>query len=165
MMAMYEPDYKTCLKHLQAAETTLHEGHSISKSDQSAELARIVSLRVIRAAQDGQLDTAQVGTQSLEAMAQSDRSQAVQVAWHSAAGAVLVAQQKYVDAVIHLQEDPESPLAMRLLWQAYQHIGAHADAEGVAARLSAFNAPTVEQALVVPSFRASLVSQAEQGAR
>jgi tetratricopeptide (TPR) repeat protein len=164
-MAMYEPDYKNCVKHLQAAENALKEGHSISKSDQNAELASIMSLRVIRAAQEKQLDTAQVSAQTLKAMADDNRSQAVQLAWHVALGAVLVAQEKYVEAITHLQEDPESPMALQLLWQAYQQIGAHAEADRVAGRLSAFNAPTVEQALVVPGFRASLVSQAEQGER
>ena len=162
LMGMYEPDYKLSLKHLQAAEGALHEGHSISKSDHEAELARILCLRVSRAAQAGMADSAQAGVQALEAMAQNNRSQVIQLAWHLAEGALLVSQQKYVEAVSHLEEDSESPLALQLLWQAYQQMGAHADAGSVAALLAALNDPTVEQALVVPAFRASLVSQAEQ---
>lgn len=165
LMGMYEPDYKLSLKHLQAAESALHEGHSISKSDRDAELARIWCLRVSRGAQAGMLDSAQAGLQPLEAMAQNNRGQFIQLSWHLAVGALLVSQQKYVEAVSHLEEDSESPLALQLLWQAYRQIGAHADAEGVAARLAALNVPTAEQALVVPAFRASLVSQAEQGPR
>jgi hypothetical protein len=51
---------------------------------------------------------------------------------------------------------------MRLLWKAYAGTGASAEASAVAAKLSALNVPTVEQALVVPQFRASLLSQAGQ---
>jgi hypothetical protein len=51
---------------------------------------------------------------------------------------------------------------MRLLWKAYSGTGATADAQGIASKLAALNVPTVEQALVVPQFRASLVSQARQ---
>jgi len=78
-----------------------------------------------------------------------------------AAGATLAAQGKYPEAISHLEEDTHSPLSMQLLWQAYEKTGAAPDAQAVATRLAAFHAPTIEQALVVPNFRASLVSEAQ----
>ena len=161
LMAMYEPDYKISLKHLQTAENALREGHTISKSDRDAELARILSLRVIRAAQAGPSDAAQVALQRLEAMAQSERNQVIQLSWHTAEGAMLIMQEKYVEAIGQLREDPENPFALELQWQADQHVGAHAEAELVAEQLNVLNVPTAEQAVVVAAFRASLVSQAE----
>ncbi|HET7441727.1 MAG TPA: tetratricopeptide repeat protein [Terriglobales bacterium] len=161
LMAMYESDYKISLKHLQAAESALHEGHTLSKAARDAELARVLCVRVSRAAQAGQSDAAQAALQSLEAMAQNERSQIVQLSWHTAEGAVLLAQEKYVEAITQLREDPENPFALQWQWQAYQHMGAHAEAELIAEQLNVLNVPTAEQALVVPAFRASLVSQAE----
>jgi predicted Zn-dependent protease len=95
-------------------------------------------------------------------MAGKSRSQVIQLCYHGAAGATLVAQGKYAEAISHLQEDSADPLSMRLLWRAYQSTGAASDARTVAAKLATLNVPTVEQALVVPQFRASLVSQARQ---
>jgi hypothetical protein len=73
-----------------------------------------------------------------------------------------MAQEKYGDAISHLEEDTNDPLSMRLLWRAYTGAGAGSQAKAVAAKLAALNLPTVEQALVVPQFRATLVSQAGQ---
>jgi hypothetical protein len=44
----------------------------------------------------------------------------------------------------------------------YGSTGAKDQAEALAARLSGLNMPTIEQALVVPQFRANLLSQAQQ---
>jgi hypothetical protein len=51
---------------------------------------------------------------------------------------------------------------MQLLWRAYKENGSTEQAEAVATRLAAVNLPTVEQALVVPQFRASLTVEARQ---
>jgi hypothetical protein len=51
---------------------------------------------------------------------------------------------------------------MRLLWRAYNSTGATSAAQATASKLAALNLPTVEQALVVPPFRVSLISRAEQ---
>ena len=77
-----------------------------------------------------------------------------------AAGAVLVAPEKYADTIPNLEKD-DNPLSPRFLWKAYGSTGAGTRAEGVAAKLAAMKS-TVEQALVVPQFRASLVSQPGQ---
>jgi hypothetical protein len=106
------------------------------------------------------MDAAGAALTQLEQMAQASRSQVVQLAYHDAAGAVLLAQGKAADAIAHLEEDSDNPVSMRLLWKAYTGSGASSQASAVANKLSALNVPTVEQALVVPQFRASLLSQA-----
>ena len=66
---------------------------------------------------------------------------------------VLVARHKWLEAIPHLEEDSNDPFSMELLVTAYQKAGLTAKSEKMARALSAFNAPTVEQALVVPAFR------------
>ncbi len=65
-----------------------------------------------------------------------------------------MAREKYSEAIPHLEEDSSDPLSMRLLWRAYRNTGATSQAGALAERLAALNVPTVEQALVVPPFRA-----------
>lgn len=162
VLAMYEPDYKAAMKQLQAAQGSLDEAHPISKSDRGDEQARILSVRAERAADAQDVDTATAMLKELEDMAQGSRSQVVQLAYHAADGAVLLAQGKAGEAIAELEEDSTNPMSMRLLWKAYSSTGASADAKAVAAKLAGLNVPTVEQALVVPQFRASLVTQAGQ---
>ena len=165
LMAMYEPDFRTVVKHLQAAENALNDGHPISKNDHDAEWARILCLRARRAGEVHVTELATASVEQLEAMAQNSRSQVIQLSYHAAEGALLMAEEKYAEAIPHLQEDSENPFALQMLWQAYQQTGAQSEAEKVAKRLAALNDPTVEQALIVPAFRASLVSQVEQAPR
>jgi len=161
-LAMYEPDSKLAMKELQAAEYALQEPHELSVTDRNEEQARILRTRAARLAEIEDMDSANKTVSQLEAMAGKSRSQIIQLCYHGAAGATLVAQGKYAEAISHLQEDSADPLSMRLLWRAYSSTGATSDARAVAAKLAGLNMPTVEQALVVPQFRASLVSQAQQ---
>ena len=108
------------------------------------------------------MDSASSAVKQLESMAQKSRSQVIQLCYHAAVGAVLMAQEKYAEAIPHLEEDSANPLSMRLLWKAYVSTGAAVQARTLAAKLAATSVPTTEQALVVPQFRASLVSQAGQ---
>jgi len=86
----------------------------------------------------------------------------VHYSYEASTGALLLAQGKYAEAISHLEEDAENPLTIRLLWKAYSMTGATAQAEQIGAKLVNLNVPTAEQAVVVPRFRASLVSQAKQ---
>jgi len=157
--AMYEPDSGAALKHLQAAEHALGE-HQLSATDRNEEHARILRVKASRLADAGNTAAASEAVDQLAAMAEKSRSQAIQLSYHGAAGALLMAQGKFADAIPHLEEGTDDPLAMRLLWRAYSSTGASQQAQALATRLAAFNVPTVEQALVVPQFRAGLVSQA-----
>lgn len=162
VLAMYEPDPKEALKQLQAAESALAQPRGLSRSDQAEEQARILQIRAMRQTELQPLDAAKATVQQLEKMAASSRSQVIQLAYHSAAGAVLLGEGKFSEAVPHLEEDSSDPLSMKLLWKAYNATGATQSASEVAAKLAALNAPTTEQALVVPQFRASMVSQVQQ---
>jgi Flp pilus assembly protein TadD len=162
VLAMYEPDSKSAMQELQAAESALQEPHELSMTDRNEEEARILRVQATRLAEAEEIESAAKTVSQLETMASKSRSQVIQLCYHGAAGATLVAQRKYADAIPHLQEDSTDPLSMRLLWRAYNSTGAVPEAQAVAAKLAALNVPTVEQALVVPQFRARLVSQARQ---
>ena len=162
ILAMYEPDPKTALKYLQAAQDVLREEHQISASDRDEEQARILRVRAARLAEIQDMDSASKTVKQLETMAGTSRSQIIQLCYHAAAGAVLVAQGKFTEAIPHLEEGATDPESMRLLWQAYNRTGATSEAQAIAAKLAALNLPTVEQALVVPQFRVSLISRAGQ---
>jgi len=159
MMAQCEPDYKPAMKHLQAAENALNEGHEMSRSNRDEERARILRTRATRSAEAQVMDAAAKALAQLETMAQNSHAQVVQLSYHAAAGAVLVAQQKYAEAIPHLEEDSDNPFTLRLLWQAYSETGAHSEAVAVRDKLTSLNEPTFEHAMVVPPFRASMVGQ------
>jgi tetratricopeptide (TPR) repeat protein len=162
VLAMYEPNAKLAMQELQAAEYALQEPHELSVTDRNEEQARVLQVQATRLAEAKDLSSAAKAVSQLETMAGKSRSQVVEECYHGATGAVLLAQGKPAEAISHLQEDSTDPLSMRLLWKAYSGTGAAADAQGIASKLAALNVPTVEQALVVPQFRASLVSQARQ---
>jgi hypothetical protein len=162
ILALYQPNYKSAIKELQAAEYALQEPHEISVTDRNEEEARILQVEAMRSAEGEDMSSAAKALSQLEAMAGKSRSPVIQLCYHAAAGATLMAQGKYAEAISHLEEDSADPLSMRLLWTAYNRTGAAADAQTVASKLALLNVPTVEQALVVPQFRASLVSQARQ---
>jgi tetratricopeptide (TPR) repeat protein len=162
ILGMYEPDAKTAMKQLQAAQEVLEEEHEISASDRDEELARILRVRAARLAEEQDMDSAAKTVNQLETMAGTSRSQVIQLCYHGAAGAVLVAQGKFAEAIPHLEEGTGDPESMRLLWRAYTSTGATSEAQAIAAKLASLNLPTVEQALVVPQFRVSLISRAEQ---
>jgi tetratricopeptide (TPR) repeat protein len=159
ILGMYEPDSKAAMKHLQAALDVMGEEHAISASDRDEEIARILRVRAARLADIQDIDSASNVVTQLETMAGTSRSQVIQICYHGAAGALLVAQRKFAEAIPHLEEGTGDPESMRLLWRAYTSTGATSDAQAIASKLASLNLPTVEQALVVPQFRGSLVSQ------
>jgi len=144
------------------AQQVLQEPHELSASDRNDERARILRVRATRSAAAKDMQTAVEALNQLEAMAEKSRSQTIQLCYHGAVGAVLLAQGSAAEAIPHLEEDSNDPLSMHLLWRAYSSTGARAQAQALAAKLAALNVPTVEQALVVAQFRATALSQAEQ---
>lgn len=162
ILGMYEADSKAAMKHLQAAQDVLRGEHTISASDRDEELARILRVRASRLADLQGIDSASNAVRQLATMAAASRSQVIQLCYHGAAGALLVAQGQFAEAIPHLEEGSGDPESMRLLWRAYNSTGATHDAQAIASKLAALNLPTVEQALVVPQFRVSLSSPAGQ---
>jgi tetratricopeptide (TPR) repeat protein len=162
ILGMYETDPKVALKHLQDADDVLHDKHQISASDRDEEHARILRARVTRLIEMHDMDSAAKALQQLETMAGTIRSAVIELCYHGAAGALLEAEGKFDDAIPHLEEGNSDPESMRLLWRIYSSSGATSQAQAIATKLASLNLPTVEQALVVPHFRVSLVSQAGQ---
>lgn len=162
VLALYEPDPRSSAKHVQDALRALREPREMSVSDHNEELARVLRVQAARAVEAGDTGTATRAVDQLESLAAKSRSRVIQLCYHGASGALLLAQGKSAEAVPELEEDATDPISLRLLWRAYGSTGASAQAQAVAAKLAGLNVPTVEQALVVPQFRASLVSQAGQ---
>jgi len=62
-------------------------------------------------------------------------------------------KQKIQEAIAHLEEDEDNPHSLELLSQAYSISGASDKRHEVEVKLRSSNAPTMEQALVVPVVR------------
>src|SRR5207244_12837603 len=60
---------------------------------------------------------------------------------------------KYNGAIAHLEEGENSAVSLEPLAAAYQNSGDRAQAQHTAETLANFNDPSLEQALVVPTFR------------
>ena len=148
-MAEYQSDDAIALKHLDAADTALRESKTMSESDRAEERSRILRFRAVRAIRAGNQELAGSALHELETMANSSRNAVIQSSHHGAAGAVLMAQQKYAEAIPHLEEDPDDPFSMELLSRAYSQTDAKAKMHLVEAKLHGTNVPTLEQALVV----------------
>jgi len=153
-MAAYQTDDASALKHLEAAETALGHGEDISPMDREEELSRVLRYRTVRAAHAGNTELAQASLQKLVAMTSGSRDTILLSSYHGAAGALLVAQQKWDDAIAQLEEDRDDPFSMQLLSRAYYERGDSMKMHEVEARLRGTNVPTIEQAVVVPEARA-----------
>src|SRR5262249_34354195 len=147
-MAAYQSEEGAALKHLDAAADALTHRSDISPLDRDEELSRILRYRTVRAAQAGNQELAQKSLQKLEAMASSSRNLVIQSSYHGAAGALLASQEKWQDAIAHLEEDSNDPFSMQLLSRAYYQAGAGEKMHEIEERLRATNVPTIEQAVV-----------------
>jgi tetratricopeptide (TPR) repeat protein len=152
-MAAYQSEDAAALKHLEAAEDALGHRQDISPLDRDEELSRILRYRTVRAAHAGNQELAQKALHALESLASGSRNLVIQDSYHGAAGALLAAQEKWQDAIAHLEEDRDDPFSMRLLSRAYFEAGATDKMHEVEARLRGTNVPTIEQAVVVPAAR------------
>ena len=117
-------------------------------------MSHILRIRTVRAARAGNQPLADKSLQQLEALANGSRNRVIQSSYHGAAGALLMDQKKYQDAVAQLEEDQDNPFTMELLVQAYYQTEQTDKLHEVEAKLRGTNMPTMEQALVVPSARA-----------
>lgn len=153
-MAAYQSDDAAALKHLEAADDALGHNNDISPIDRDEELARILRHRTVRAAHAGNAELAQKSLHTLEAMALGSRDTILESSYHGAAGALLAGQEKWQEAIAHLEEDRDDPFSMQLLSRAYYEAGDSVKMHEVEARLRGTNVPTIEQAVVVPEARA-----------
>jgi len=153
-MAEYQADDNAALKHLKLAEESLSHRQTISASDRDEEISRILRIRAVRAARAGNKPLADQSLHQLEALANGSRNRVIQSSYHGAAGALLMDQKKYEDAIAQLEEDQDNPFTMELLVQAYYQTEKPEKLHEAEAKLRGTNTPTMEQALVVPALRA-----------
>jgi tetratricopeptide (TPR) repeat protein len=150
IMAMYQPDSATATKQLDQAEAILAAKKGfVAQADLDEEQARILRVRVER---ETSLAEAQSAVNQLEKMANSGGSVSIERTYHGAAGTLLVAQDNFVEAIPHLQEDFANPLSMKVLLTAYEKSGATEDANTLRKRLEVWRIPSIEEALVAPGF-------------
>jgi predicted Zn-dependent protease len=102
------------------------------------------------------LEVAQKALEPLKSMAQTSRNNLVQQSYHSASGAVLLAEGKFADAISELQFDPRNPLSLELLADAQKDAGDAATQQKTLAVLAAINDERVETAVAAPLARAAL---------
>lgn len=151
--AEYQTDDNVSLKDLKLAEEALHHQATISPSDRDEEMSRILRNRAVRAARSGNHGLAEKTMQELEAMANGSRNRVIQSSYEGAAGTLLMDQQKYDDAIAHLEEDQDNPFTLELLVQAYYQTSQSDKLHSTEEKLRGTNVPTMEQALVVPAAR------------
>lgn len=152
MMAAYQPNAGSAMELLSRAEDVLNGNHPLPNSSRQEELALILRTRAERAASAGNTSLADSVLDRLKKLLEKSNDQIVQLQYDGAAGAVLVAEGKYEQALPYLQEDNRNPLSMRLMVEAYRKTGAQEAAEELSKTLASWNEPTLEQALVAPEF-------------
>jgi tetratricopeptide (TPR) repeat protein len=152
-MAICQQNPKQGLVFLGKAEAATQEGRNALKAAIMQELAQILRTRVEVALKMGNKEMASSDLARLAEMSESSNDKPIELAYHGAAGAVLFSEQKYDQAISHLEEDTNSPFSLQLLATAYQKIGYSAGVKRTNETLANLNDPTLEQALVVPAFR------------
>lgn len=152
-MAIYQPDAKLALQLLDKADASLREHKNATNAAIQQESAQILRARVELAVRTGDKKAAGSNLERLDQMAQTANDRLIETAYHGAAAALFYSEGNYDRAIEHLVEDTDNPLSVELLADAYQKSGSIEAARRTAASLVERNDPTVEQALVVPSFR------------
>ena len=162
-MALYQKDGAKALQLLERAEAILREKHKVPQGVLDEEMAAVLRTRVERAIQMLNMELATTNLKLLEGTAQTNSDSLVQAHYSGAAGAMLLAQGKYEDAILQLVEDEDNPFSMQRLFQAYQKTGDKQSMERIAQKLARYNEPLIEQAVVVIPFRKSRAASAETG--
>jgi tetratricopeptide (TPR) repeat protein len=152
-LAEYQAEDGVAVKYLQQAEEALKHNSTIAQSDKADEMSRILRIRAVRADHSGNTTLANACLKNLEDMATSSRNKVILGSYNGAAGALLMDQKKYQEAISYLEEDQTNPFSLQLLAQAYYQTDQSDKLHEVEARLRGTNVPTMEQALVVPAVR------------
>jgi tetratricopeptide (TPR) repeat protein len=153
MMASYQSDSAAAAALLKKAEAVLQEKHPLPKLAQQQELALVLRERAARAIRDGDIRLANLTLKKLRQMTAATHDQLLQIAYNGAAGAVLVQQNRFEEAITYLEVDSHNPVSMKWLVLAYQRTARLERAAELSGVLASLNEPTLEQALVVPEFR------------
>ena len=153
-MAMYQEDSARALDLLSKADAAVAAGENATHTALQQVAAQILRARVELALKTGETKLAQSHLDSLAAVSENANDNLIELAYQGALGALLFSQQKYSEAIPHLEEDPNNPLSLKLLVTAYAKTGDRSGAERIFDLLSNLNDPSLEQALVVPPLRA-----------
>jgi len=152
-MAMYQPAAQQALTLLDKAQAVIRQHRNTTAIAVQQELAQIMRARVELAVKQGDKANAAANVEKLAVLADGSDDKVIEFAYHGAAGAALFSEHKYKEAIAHLEEDTDNPLSLRLLTAAYRKIGDAQSAKHAGEMLAGNNAPTLEQALIVPAFR------------
>ena len=152
-MAMYQPNPATALALLNKAEDAIQEGDNAVPAAIEQELAQILRVRVELAVKTGDEKAARTTVEQLSKLAETSNDKLIETSYHAAAGAWLSFRSQYKEAIPELEEDINNPLSLELLAVAYQQTGDTTAAKQTTETLANTNDPTLEQALVVPTFR------------
>ena len=152
-MAIYQANPRRALWFLAKADTAIHEGQNALHAALRQQQAQVLRARVEIAIQMHDQASASRALTQLAKMSNNSSDRLIEVAHEGAAGAMAFSKRKYQDAISHLEEDVNNPRSLKLLAEAYEKIGATADAKHTGEKLASMNDPTLEQALVVPAFR------------
>jgi tetratricopeptide (TPR) repeat protein len=155
-MAMFQPKPDRALELLAKAEIAVREGNNLSAMNAHQETAQILRTRVEIAIKAEDSLAADSAVAKLVQLALNSNDKVIDSALNGALGAHLSYEQKYKQAIPHLEEDGNSPLSLERLATAYRMTGYFSGARHTEQVLAKLNDPTVEQALVVPAFRQCL---------
>jgi tetratricopeptide (TPR) repeat protein len=162
-MSVYQKNNARAMELLKKAEAVLQEPqHKMPAAAHDQELALILRTRAGHAVHDGSMQNALQALKQLEELAASNNSGLVQFAYSGADGAVLMAQGKYEEAITRLEDDDKNPFSMQRLIVAYEKTGAKDNAGRMAQKLANFYEPTIEQAVIVPEFRKSMMAMKDK---
>ena len=153
-MAMYQQDPKRALSFLKKADAALAERTNAAPALINQESAQVLRARVEAGLKTGNTKLVHSSLSELQKLSETANDKLIDVAYHGAAGAVAFSAANYAEAISHLEEDTDNPLSLHLLAAAYQHAGNRAEAQRTSETLANLNDPTLEQALIVPPFRA-----------
>ena len=155
-MALYQTRPEQAAVFLSKAENALHEGNNMMRAAVQQELAQILRARVELAVKDRDEGLANAALAQLNQLSDESDDRLIDTAYHGAAGASLFSRHEYKEAALQLEEDINNPLSLQMLAAAYREMNDSADARRTDETLANFNDPTLEQALVVPTFRKCL---------
>jgi len=153
-MAMYQQNSKQAMRLLKKADVALRKGENVMLAAKRQESAQILRARVEAGLKTGDKKLVQSSLEDLAKMSQRSSDKLIETAYHGAAGAVAFSDANYAEAISHLGDDINNPLSLELLSASYQKTGDNAEAQSTSETLANLNDPTLEQALVVPTFRA-----------
>jgi len=157
-MAIYQPLAKQASAYLLQAEGALREHKNVMPMAVQQERAQILRARVEAALKSGDQKAADATLTKLADLAEISDDRVIDTAYHGALGAHLYHGHHYADAILHLEEDTNNPLSLKLLALIYEKTGDTRDAKRVSETLANLNDPTLEQVLTVPAFRKCLLN-------